>query len=596
MSSSNTPHQFQYLEKEHEMCTPEEDPLSLLEEKIKELKEESENEDCLAGFKRKLSTEMQSLKKPKIHNESESDPLPKSAECEKENQKLNISPIEKNEEILRESEMCNEEKSSKDDESNGNELSNNNNNSNSNNQKESGLENRGATEENTAESTDGTSKEKKDKKDHHERKVQNLRKNIKDVIDETQLDATTLAAQRQESERLARLQEAQRLMRETQRQQAAEKHANKTQQKVLSLLGDSNEPISSSSSTAIDLDDPLFEKLSLNPAISITPASKEALQSIHSLISTDEKVPDSDYDDDDDDDDVIIQPDDSADKSKAVIVDSSSDSDDCIILSDEEEEEEDEEDDENNSGEHTNDAYNKPDVEGRVVINIGHGENESDIYVAPQIARVIKPHQIGGVRFLYDNIVESIELFEKSTGFGCILAHSMGLGKTIQLVCFCDIFLRHTISKTILIIMPINTLQNWVNEFNMWIPMAEDVDKCPLRSHGEVRPRNFKIHVLNDSHKTLSTRAKIVYEWKNEGGVLMMGYEMYRLLSLKKVKPKRKKGSTFNPDDDVPSNEDQDFFDKIHEALVNPGPDLVCCDEGHRIKNAGMFLKYIYLF
>lgn len=55
-----------------------------------------------------------------------------------------------------------------------------------------------------------------------ERKVQNLRKNIKDVIDESQLDATTLAAQRQESERLARVQEQQRLIREAQRQLAAE--------------------------------------------------------------------------------------------------------------------------------------------------------------------------------------------------------------------------------------------------------------------------------------------------------------------------------------------------------------------------------------
>lgn len=262
---------------------------------------------------------------------------------------------------------------------------------------------------------------KKDKKDQQERKVQNLRKNIKDVLDESHLDATTLAAQRQESERLARVQEQQRLIREAQRQMAAEKQANKTQQKVLSLL--QGEPSDPHASSTIDLDDPILEKFTLSSAVTITPAAKAALQSIQSLISTEDQMPDTS---ESDDDDVVIQPDESLDKSKAVVVDSSSDSDsdDCIILSDEEEEDV-EEDDENNSGEHTNDVYNQKDSEGRVVVNVGHGEKESNIFIAPQIARVIKPHQIGGVRFLFDNIIESIELFDKSAGFGCILAHSM---------------------------------------------------------------------------------------------------------------------------------------------------------------------------
>lgn len=42
----------------------------------------------------------------------------------------------------------------------------------------------------------------------------NVRRNIREVMDEKNLDASTLAAQRQESERLARVQEQQRIIRE----------------------------------------------------------------------------------------------------------------------------------------------------------------------------------------------------------------------------------------------------------------------------------------------------------------------------------------------------------------------------------------------
>lgn len=250
--------------------------------------------------------------------------------------------------------------------------------------------------------------EQKDKK-----KVQNLRKNIKDVIDDSQLDATTLAAQRQESERLARLQEQQKLIREAQRQAACEKQ----QQKVLSLLKveDDDEQIPEDESNSID---PFLEKFSIKPNVDIKEAAKATLESIQSIIT-------SDQNDESEDDDCVLQQTDpllTTEKPKTVVVDSSSsDSDDCIILSDEEVDE-DEDEDVTNSGEHTNDTYNTRDAQGRVVVNVGHGESESDIFVAPQIARIIKPHQIGGVRFLYDNIIESTELFDKSTGFGCILA------------------------------------------------------------------------------------------------------------------------------------------------------------------------------
>lgn len=156
---------------------------------------------------------------------------------------------------------------------------------------------------------------------------------------------------------------------------------------------------------------------------------------------------------------------------------SESSDDDCIVLSDDNEQS-DPDDDPTNSGMHTNDLYNLPDENGKILINVGHPEDEPDVFLAPQVAKIIKPHQIGGIRFLYDNIVESIERYKTSCGFGCILAHSMGLGKTLQVACFCDIFFRCTDAKHVLCIMPINTLQNWLAEFNMWLPY-EDPDKPP---------------------------------------------------------------------------------------------------------------------
>lgn len=40
--------------------------------------------------------------------------------------------------------------------------------------------------------------------------------------------------------------------------------------------------------------------------------------------------------------------------------------------------------------------------------------------------------QIGGIRFIWENIVDSLADYDTEAGFGCILAHCMGLGKTLQ--------------------------------------------------------------------------------------------------------------------------------------------------------------------
>ena len=53
-----------------------------------------------------------------------------------------------------------------------------------------------------------------------------------------------------------------------------------------------------------------------------------------------------------------------------------------------------------------------------------------------------------------------------------------------------------------------------------------------------------------------------------------MGYETFRILVSTKKKQEREK--------------------EISEALLDPGPQLVICDEGHRIKNENAQVNHLY--
>ncbi|XP_011612172.2 helicase ARIP4 isoform X2 [Takifugu rubripes] len=243
---------------------------------------------------------------------------------------------------------------------------------------------------------------------------------------------------------------------------------------------------------------------------------------------------------------------------------------------------------EESSGAHINDALNLPDAHGRVLVNINHPAEEKDLYLAPQLARAVKPHQIGGIRFLYDNLVESLERYKTSSGFGCILAHSMGLGKTLQVISFIDVLMRNTETHTVLAIVPVNTIQNWLTEFNLWLPAQESLP--PETDPTVITGRSFNVHVLNDEHKTTLARAKVVEDWSRDGGVLLMGYEMYRLLTMKKsfVMGKRRKSKKPTGPVIIDLDEEdrqQELMKGIERAIARPGPDVVICDEGHRIKN-----------
>ena len=111
------------------------------------------------------------------------------------------------------------------------------------------------------------------------------------------------------------------------------------------------------------------------------------------------------------------------------------------------------------------------------------------------------------------------------------------------MICFIDVLLRHTSAKSVLVVVPINTIQNWAYEFYRW---------CPPDDPTIDYKRPFQLYILNETSKKFAQRAKIVQNWSKSGGTLIMGYELFRLLVTKKTTTgKVNNGNKTNP---VPSS------------------------------------------
>merc|ERR1711951_34617 len=95
---------------------------------------------------------------------------------------------------------------------------------------------------------------------------------------------------------------------------------------------------------------------------------------------------------------------------------------------------------------------------------------EPIVQVHRNLVTRLKPHQVDGVQFIWDCCCESVKKANSSPGSGCILAHCMGLGKTLQVVTFLHTMLqsKNLNFKTALVVCPLNTILNWINEFDKW--------------------------------------------------------------------------------------------------------------------------------
>ncbi|KAK2778186.1 DNA repair and recombination protein rad54 [Colletotrichum kahawae] len=93
------------------------------------------------------------------------------------------------------------------------------------------------------------------------------------------------------------------------------------------------------------------------------------------------------------------------------------------------------------------------------------------VVIDPRLAKVLRPHQVEGVKFMYRCVTGMIE--EKANG--CIMADEMGLGKTLQCITLLWTLLKQspdagksTIQKAI-VACPSSLVRNWANELVKWL-------------------------------------------------------------------------------------------------------------------------------
>ncbi|PHZ14504.1 SNF2 family N-terminal domain-containing protein [Rhizopus microsporus ATCC 52813] len=170
---------------------------------------------------------------------------------------------------------------------------------------------------------------------------------------------------------------------------------------------------------------------------------------------------------------------------------------------------------------------------------IGH------VVVDPTLGRVLRPHQVEGVKFLYRCTTGKVY----PEAFGCIMADEMGLGKTLQCIALVWTLLQQseeigkpTINKAI-ITCPSSLVKNWANEFVKWL--------------GETRVRPLVVDSGGSKEKIAAVKRWGAAQGQIINPILIISYESLRTYS---------------------------------KYLRKSPIGILLCDEGHRLKNGESLL------
>ncbi|RMY70195.1 hypothetical protein D0864_10943 [Hortaea werneckii] len=194
--------------------------------------------------------------------------------------------------------------------------------------------------------------------------------------------------------------------------------------------------------------------------------------------------------------------------------------------------------------------------------------DKDEIFIHPRIAKRIKPHQLEGVQFMWFELTTSREDDDTNTQ-GCLLAHTMGLGKTMQTVALLVALMEAAESDNprvyeqlpsrlrvggegrqlrTMILCPPTLLQNWNKEIRQWAP------------------KNFTNVFVVEASSKAADQLQDLEDWHRFGGILCLGYSMFRQFVVRK-------GDQYG-----------NAADRLDTILLQ-GPDVVVADEAHNLRN-----------
>lgn len=150
------------------------------------------------------------------------------------------------------------------------------------------------------------------------------------------------------------------------------------------------------------------------------------------------------------------------------------------------------------------------------------------VVVDPFIAKFLRPHQRDGVKFMYECVMglrASVHTNKAHTG--CLLAHEMGLGKTLQVIALVWTLLKQSpfkrgmpTVKRVIVCVPASLVGNWAGEFKKWLgdvrvepKIVEGGDKLARTSFEEFgRAAQQRYNVLITSYETLRAQADVLVD------------------------------------------------------------------------------------